>query len=216
MSAAFIRSLSLLAAIAAPTFAFSQAKPAAPAPAPAAAAAEPQISGVPMPWVKLCDKVPFEEGKPESVRQVCLIAQEARAENGQILATAQIREIEKDPKKAIIIAVPVGMLLQPGIRVGIDKHEPISMRYEACVPNACFAQAELTDETLKKMKAGNMLQIQVVNMNNRAVSLNLSLKDFGKVFDGPALDPKQNEDNQKKLGEELQKRAEEQRKNLKQ
>lgn len=202
--------LSLLAAslVLAPSLAFAQAKPAA---APAAPAAD-QISGVPMPWVKLCDKVPFEEGKPESVKQVCMIAQEARAENGQVLATAQIREIEKDPKKTIIIAVPVGMLLQPGIRLAIDKNEPVSLRYEACVPNACFAQTELTEDTLKKLKAGNMLQIQVVNMNQRAVSLNLSLKDFGKVYDGPALDPKQNEENQKKLGEELQKRADDQRK----
>jgi hypothetical protein len=88
------------------------------------------------------------------------------------------------------------------------------MRYEACVPNACFAQADLSDDLLKKMKAGTMLQIQVVNMNNRAVSLNLSLKDFGKVYDGPALDPKQNEDNQKKLADDLQKRADDQRKAL--
>lgn len=187
-------------------------KPAAPA--ATAAANEPQLSGVQMPWVKLCEKVPFEENKPESVRQVCLIAQEVRAENGQILATVQIREIEKDPKKAMIIAVPPGMLLQPGIRVTVDKGEPVAMRYEACMPSACFAQMDLTDDMIKRMKAGKVLSIQVVNMTQRAVALGLNLETFAKAYDGPALDPRAQEEEQRKLAEAMQKKADDARKAL--
>jgi hypothetical protein len=43
---------------------------------------------------------------------------------------------------------------------------------------------------------------------------NLPLAGFGKAFDGPAVDPKVLEEQQKKLAAELQKRAEEERKKL--
>jgi hypothetical protein len=40
------------------------------------------------------------------------------------------------------------------------------------------------------------------------------MKDFAKAYDGPATDPKVFEEQQKKLQDELQKRAEEARKKL--
>ena len=42
----------------------------------------------------------------------------------------------------------------------------------------------------------------------------LELKDFAKAYDGPPTDPKVFEEQQKKLHEELQKRAEDARKRL--
>jgi hypothetical protein len=46
------------------------------------------------------------------------------------------------------------------------------------------------------------------------MSPQLDLKDFAKAFDGPATDPKVFEEQQKKLQEELQKRAEKARERL--
>jgi hypothetical protein len=51
-------------------------------------------------------------------------------------------------------------------------------------------------------------------MNGQAMSPQLDLKDFAKAYDGPPTDPKVFEAQQKKLQEELQKRAEEARKRL--
>ena len=75
-----------------------------------------------------------------------MVVQETRAENGQMLASVQIRDLEGE-KPRLIIAVPVGMSLQPGIRVvlegGQGQPQPQAMRYEVCLPHACFAQMEL-------------------------------------------------------------------------
>ena len=46
------------------------------------------------------------------------------------------------------------------------------------------------------------------------MSLQLTLNDFAKAYDGPPTDPKVFEEQQKKLQDELQKRAEEARKKL--
>jgi hypothetical protein len=46
------------------------------------------------------------------------------------------------------------------------------------------------------------------------MSPQLELKEFAKAYDGPPTDPKAFEEQQKKLQEELQKRAEDTRKKL--
>ena len=67
---------------------------------------------------------------------------------------------------------------------------------------------------LDRLKKGQNLIIQAINANNQPLTLPLPLNDFAKAYDGPPTDPKVFEEQQKKLQEELQKRAEEARKNL--
>ena len=64
------------------------------------------------------------------------------------------------------------------------------------------------------MKKGTTLNVQVRNQGNLEVTFAIPLKDFGKAFDGAAIDPKVLEEQQKALQEELQKRALEERKKL--
>ncbi len=65
-------------------------------------------------------------------------------------------------------------------------------------------------------KKGTTMTVVVKNQANAEVVFNLPLAGFGKAFDGPAIDPKVLEEQQKKLQAELQKRAEEERKKLEQ
>jgi invasion protein IalB len=191
----------------------AQAAPAQPA-APAAGADS--LGAIQTPWVKLCDQVPTDERTPPTTKKLCMVVQETRAENGQMLASVQIRDLEGE-KPRLIIAVPVGMSLQPGIRVvleGQGQPQPQAMRYEVCLPNACFAQMELQPEFLTRMKRSTNLNIQVVNMNNRAISLGMSLQGFQASYDGEPVDPKAYEESQRRLQAELQRRGEEAQRRL--
>jgi hypothetical protein len=67
---------------------------------------------------------------------------------------------------------------------------------------------------INKLKKGHTLTIQAINMQGQAISLPLPLADFAKAYDGPPTDPKVFEEQQRKLQEELQKKAEEARKKL--
>ncbi len=71
-----------------------------------------------------------------------------------------------------------------------------------------------SDDVIATMKKGQMLTIQAINMQGTPISLPLPLADFAKAYEGPATDPKAFEDQQRKLQEELQKKAEEARKKL--
>ncbi len=49
---------------------------------------------------------------------------------------------------------------------------------------------ELQPDFLTRMKRSTNLNIQVVNMNNRAISLGMSLQGFAASYDGEPVDPK--------------------------
>ena len=81
-----------------------------------------------------------------------------------------------------------------------------------------MADYEANVDMIGKLKKGQGLVVQAINANGAPLTLPLPLQEttggFAKAYDGPPTDPKVFEENQKKLQEELQKRAEEARKKL--
>jgi invasion protein IalB len=170
---------------------------------PAEAPQTQQAVAIPSPWTKICSR------DPQANKEVCLVAQDIRAETGQFLASVAVREVEGDPKKQFIIAVPPGMQLQPGMRVVIDKNEPLPARYSICFPNACYGDMDVDAKFVDIMKKGQALTVQAINQVGRTVNFTLVLKDFTKAYEGPPVDPKEIEEQQRKLREGMQKQADE-------
>ena len=182
------------------------APPAAAPAAPAAAADQPQLMY--SPWVKICGK-----GPETNNQQVCVITKDGRLENGMPVAIVQLFEPEGG-QKIMRVTVPLGMQLAHGTRMFIDQGQPVQEPYKICFPVGCMSDYALTDDIIGKMKKGQMLTVQAINMQGTPISLPLPLGDFAKAYDGPATDPKVFEEQQRKLQEELQKKAEEARKKL--
>jgi invasion protein IalB len=199
--------------------------PAAPAPTaqapaqpPAAAGAPPAAGGQPAdqqvqliyaPWTKFCIK-----GQEAGAKQVCFTGKDGRIESGQPVIAAVIIEPEGEPKKILRVTLPLGMQLVHGTRVIVDANAPAQSPYVICFANGCMSDYEVTPELLANMKKGQNLVVQAINSNGAPLTLPLPLAEFAKAYDGPPTDPKEFEAAQKKLQEELQKRAEETRKKL--
>ena len=171
-----------------------------------AAADQPQLMY--SPWMKVCGKGPDTNNK-----QVCVITKDGRLENGMPVAVVQLFEPEGE-QKVLRVTVPLGMQLQHGTRMLIDQDQPQQQPYRICFPVGCMSDYPVADDLIGKMKKGQVLTIQAINMQGTAISLPLPLTDFAKAYDGPATDPKAFEEQQRKLQEELQKKAEEARKKL--
>ncbi|MFL9825959.1 invasion associated locus B family protein [Rhodoplanes sp. SY1] len=191
----------------------AQQKPAAPA-APAAPqqAQQGQQQGPQLiysPWAKFCGK-----GQDANAKQVCFTGKDARTEAGQPVIAAALIEPEGEPKKLFRITLPSPLQLQYGTRVIVDQQQPMTGPFFTCFANGCMADYEATPDMIAKLKAGQMLTIQAINLAGAAISFPLPLSDFKKANEGPPTDPKVFEEQQKKLQEELQKRAEEARKKL--
>ncbi|QPF81839.1 invasion associated locus B family protein [Bradyrhizobium genosp. L] len=203
----------------APAPAAQQAAPPAAAPpaagAPAAAAGQPpaqdqQIQLIYAPWTKFCLK-----GQEANAKQVCFTGKDGRIESGQPVIAAVIIEPEGEPKKILRVTLPLGMQLVHGTRIIVDNNPPMQSPYVICFQNGCMSDYEATPELINNLKKGQNLVVQAINANGAPLTLPLPLNgEFAKAYDGPPTDPKQFEENSKKLQEELQKRAEEQRKKL--
>jgi invasion protein IalB len=197
------------------------AKPPAPAaavPAPAQPGAAGQAAELPQliysPWTKFCGK-----GNDANAKEVCFTGKDARTEAGQPVVAAALIEPEGEPKKLFRVTLPSPLQLQYGTRIIIDKEPAISGAFFTCFANGCMADYEATPDLVGKLKKGQMLVIQAINLAAAAISFPLPLTDtsgnsFQKANEGPPTDPKVFEEQQKKLQEDLQKRADELRKKL--
>ena len=186
------------------------AQPAPPAARrPGAPPADQQVQLIYAPWTKFCLK-----GQDANAKQVCFTGKDGRIESGQPVVAAVVIEPEGETKKILRVTLPLGMLLVHGTRIIIDNNPPAQSPFVICFQNGCMSDYDVTPEMLANMKKGQNLVVQAISSNDQPVTLPLPLGDFAKAYDGPPTDPKQFEENQKKLQEELQKRAEEARKKL--
>ncbi|MCO5093272.1 invasion associated locus B family protein [Bosea sp. (in: a-proteobacteria)] len=213
----------------APIAAFAQApaqrpapsRPAAPAPAqqpaapaqPGAAPAGPTVVQVkPEPsqttWTKVCGK---DQG---ANKEICYTTRDFVSDQGQPVLAVAIYDVKGDANKIVRFLMPLGLLLQPGIRFAVDSAQPVGGRYAICFPNGCFAEAPVKDDFINAMRKGTNLNVSVQNQGARELTFTIPLADFAKGFDGAAIDPKVLEDQQKKLQDELGKRQEELRQRL--
>jgi invasion protein IalB len=206
------------------------AKPAAPAPEaqqPAAPAPDqgqqgqpqqaqggdqPQVQFIYSPWTKFC----LKPNNDPAAKQMCFTGKDARIETGMPVVAAVIIEQDGEQKKILRVTLPLHMLLQQGTRVIVDQNQPLTAPYFLCIEGGCMADYEATPDLIAKMKKGQVLSVQAINQNHQPLTLPVPLADFGKAYDGPPTDPKVLEDQQKKLQEELQRRADEARKRLEQ
>jgi len=185
------------------------------APAPAAPAEQPQQPQVAepqlifSPWTKFCLK-----GQEADAKQVCFTGKDGRVESGMPVVAAVLIEPDGEPKKILRVTLPLGMSIQPGTRVIVDNGQPMTGPYVICFQNGCMADYEASGELIGKLKKGQGLVVQGINGSGQPISLVLPLTDFAKAYDGPPTDPQVFEAQQKKLQDELQRRAEEARKKL--
>lgn len=188
-------------------------QPAAPAQQPGAAANGPTVVQVkPEPsqtsWTKVCGK------DPAANKEICYTTRDFVSDQGQPVLAAAVYDVKGDPNKIVRFLMPLGLLLQPGIRFGVDNAQPTGGRYAICFPNGCFAEAQVKDDFINAMKKGTTLNISVQNQGAREVTFAIPLADFAKSFDGAPIDPKVLEEQQKQLQDELAKRQDELRQRL--
>lgn len=168
-----------------------------------------QVQLVYSPWAKFCNK-----GPDANAKQVCFTGRDARTESGVPVVAAALIEPDGEPKKIFRVTLPSPLQLQYGTRVIIDQNQPLQSPFFTCFANGCMADYEGTPDLISKLKKGQSLQIQAINLGGQQVSFPLPLQEFAKANEGPPTDPKVFEEQQKKLQEDLQKKADELRKKM--
>jgi invasion protein IalB len=172
-----------------------------------------QQQGAQSAWVKLCEKVPLvhrgadgKEAKEE--RGICLTHHERLDGNtGMVLVSAAIRKIDGNDKQHLMIMVPLGMAIPPGLKAAVynkdqwakaqknekvdDKQlKPVDLKYALCHREGCTAEVEATNELVESMKTGGGLMVLALNANAQPIAFPVPLEGFAVAHAGPAVDNK--------------------------
>jgi invasion protein IalB len=183
-----------------------------PKPSPAAGApAAPQpikLDLIPLqaPWTKVCQKDPT--GAKEFCRTIRAFGQ--AVDQPPTLAMA-VDMVSGEDKKIVRMQLPEGLLLRPGFRLVLEKGDPIDGRYSICAGGSCFAEAELSNAQINTLKKSAIASVVVRNQIGAEVTFNIPMHDFAAALDGPPVDPKKIQEQNKALQEQLEKKAQEQR-----
>ncbi len=193
-------------------------------PAPAAAPQGEQVM-----WVKLCEKAPVmtkdKDGKDARAEKgICLTHHERLDGNtGMVLVSAAIRQVEGEPKQHLMVMVPLGMAIQPGLRASVytkelwekaQKNEkvddaklsPVKLNFSLCHPAGCTAELELTKELVDQLRGGAGMMVFAINANGQVIAFPVPLAGFTSALDGQPADNKAYTEERKRLMEELAKR----------
>jgi len=180
--------------------------------APAAASAPP--AGAQSAWVKLCEKANAvtkdKDGKDEKKEvSICLTHHERLDGNsGMVLVSAAVRQIDGQDKQHFMIMVPLGMLIQPGMRASIypkdqwelvQKNEKvdeaklkgIKLGYTLCHPAGCTAEVEATAELINDLRTSGGLVVFAINAGGQPVGFPVPLVGFEQAYAGGPVDNKQ-------------------------
>src|SRR5262249_21272315 len=116
-------------------------------------------------------------------RIVCLTHHQRFNDNGKLLVSAALREIEGHGTRSFMILVPLGTLLEPGLRVTIvpkgvwetvqksnerrdtGNLKELSLKYTLCHAAGCVAELEATPELITDLKdsGGHMVRPAAVD-----------------------------------------------------
>jgi invasion protein IalB len=160
-------------------------------------------------WTKVC-------GKDQNTNtEICYTTRDFVSDQGQPVLALAVYDVKgQQPQKVVRFVMPLGLLLQPGLRFTVDQGQAVAGRYVMCLPNGCFAEAQVKDDFIASLKKGANLNVSVQNQMGREITFAVPAAGFGKAFDGAPIDPKVLEEQQKKLQEELQKKSEEMRQKM--
>ena len=172
-------------------------------------------------WVKLCEKSPLvskdEEGKDvKDEKNICLTHHERLDGNsGMVLVSAAIRQVEGSDKDHLMIMVPLGMAIPPGLKAAVytaeqwekaSKNEeiddselkPIDLKFSLCHASGCTAEVEATKDIVEQMKSGGGIMILAMNAQAKPVGFPVPLDGFTAAYDGEPVD---NEEYKKARGQ---------------
>ena len=190
-------------------------------------------------WVKLCEKspvvVPDKEGKASrEMRNICLTHHERIDGNsGIVVISAALRQVEGEDKQHLMLMVPLGTALAPGLRATIfnaeqwdkiqknekfddSKLEPIKFAFSFCHQAGCTAEIEATKEMIDAFKAGSGIMVLAYNAQRQLVAFPVPLAGFNEALAGEPIDNQKYSEARKQammqIAERQQQLAEEHRK----
>jgi invasion protein IalB len=182
------------------------------APKVTAAAAAPTPAAGPVPpaasqsaWIKVCEKAQVLVGEVD--KTVCLVLHEKIDGNtGLVIVSAAIRQIQGDPKQTLLVMVPSGMDIVPGLRAAVytkamwekaqanekindGQLQPFDLKFQPCHAVGCTAEVDASADLVDNLKTGGGLMVFATNKAAQEIAFPVPLNGFAAALAGPSISP---------------------------
>jgi invasion protein IalB len=137
-------------------------------------------------WIVQCET---QTGPP--AQKVCDMAQIAQVQvqgrSSPFSRVSVAHPVKSQPVK-LVVQVPVNVTFSTSVRVQTSDADPgITAPFARCVPSGCFADFEIKDDILKKLRAASSAgKMAFADANGHDVSVPLSFNGFNQAFEALA------------------------------
>ncbi len=87
-----------------------------------------------------------------------------------------------DGVPTVLVSLPLGIALPPGITIQIDSGSPAIFPVERCEPDGCRAGMKLREATVQQLSLGKQLHVTFYDGARKPLKVSLSLDGFGAAF----------------------------------
>ena len=124
-------------------------------------------------------RVRCAEDPPNVAAGGCFIFQSVVSnETKQPVMQIAIGFLPEGDAPAVVITLPLGIRVAPGVLLQIDENEAVKLPFERCLPEGCKVQFRLDQQNMAAFKAGVAGKLAFQNGAGRNVTLPFSLKGF--------------------------------------
>ncbi len=112
---------------------------------------------------------------PDGTNSICTVSFEIRSEQSQTVALFFAVGRNPNNEYYAITIVPLGTHLPNGVKFSVDGTELAAIPLQVCIPIGCQSISPVATDSLQRLKAGNNMVVDFVDIRNGPVSLNVSL-----------------------------------------
>ena len=109
---------------------------------------------------------------------ICQMSQQLTAsQTGQRLMSVVIRRGE-GKALSMLVALPHGLYIPAGIKLTVDGGKALPSEIQTSDANGVYAALEVTDDLLRRLKAGNKMEVSMTNVQRNTLAIPVSLAGF--------------------------------------
>ena len=125
-------------------------------------------------WIVICAE--GQEG-----RKACAMSQTlSNAKTRQTLAAMAISR-DASGKSSATVTVPTGVLVNAGLRAGVNQQSSFDVPFQTCVAQGCVAQFEISSQLLKQISQADKFSVAARTVQQQPLTIEFSLRGFAKA-----------------------------------
>ena len=136
------------------------------------------------PWAVVCADT--NDARTCRTEQILFLDQTVEGEQqrlGQLLSLTVLYVGEEARRPLLVMRLPLGVDLRPGMVLRVDNYEEIKAPYLRCTNAGCEVQVDLTAELVAQLKNGLKLRVGIRPFgSSQTVVIDASLEGFTRAF----------------------------------